>query len=127
MLLIIIYSSAPCSGIANFCMITGLLISYYYSTRDLPHISERNYIPSSIHQLPLYFGTTIFAFEGIALVLPLQNAMRKPGSFSSTCGVLNIGMIVVTGIFISFGFVGYWKYGEATAASLTLNLPIDEM
>jgi hypothetical protein len=33
----------------------------------------------------------------------------------------------VSGIFISFGFIGYWKYGELTAPSLTLNLPIHEM
>lgn len=108
-------------------MITGLIISYYYSSQDLPPISERYYIPPNLHQLPLYYGTTIFAFEGIALVLPLQNAMKIPRNFNRTFGVLNVGMVIVTGIFISFGFFGYWKYGELTAASLTLNLPIEEM
>lgn len=53
--------------------------------------------------------------------------MKKPQSFSKPLGVLNIGMVFVSGIFISFGAVGYWKYGEDTAASLTLNLPIEEM
>lgn len=108
-------------------MITGLIISYYYSTKDLPAITERNFIPADLHRLPLFFGTAIFAFEGIALVLPLQNAMKKPENFSSFYGVLNVGMFFVTGIFISFGAMGYWKYGEATEASLTLNLPTDEM
>lgn len=121
------FFTAPCSGIANACMITGLIISYYYSSIDLPPITERYFLPSSLHQLPLYFGTTIFAFEGIALVLPLQNAMKKPQHFNKSFGVLNIGMFFVSAIFISFGFFGYWKYGELTAPSLTLNLPIDEM
>jgi solute carrier family 36 (proton-coupled amino acid transporter) len=108
-------------------MITGLVISYYYASQDLPPISDRHFIPPSLRQLPLYFGTTIFAFEGIALVLPLQNAMKKPRNFNKFCGVLNVGMVFVTGIFISFGFIGYWKYGEFTAPSLTLNLPTNEM
>lgn len=108
-------------------MITGLTISYYYSSQDLPPITTRDFIPSDFRTLPLFFGTTIFAFEGIALVLPLKNAMKEPQSFSKVFGVLNVGMVFVSGIFISFGAIGYWKYGEDTAPSLTLNLPIDEM
>lgn len=108
-------------------MIVGLVISYYYSAQDLPRITERNFIPTDYHRLPLFFGTALFSFEGIALVLPLQNAMKKPESFSKLCGVLNIGMFIVTGIFISFGAIGYWKFGEETQGSLTLNLPTDEM
>ena len=119
--------TAPCSAIANVCMITGLVICYYYSVQDLPPISERHYITPDFHRLPLFFGTAIFAFEGISLVLPLQNAMRKPQQFSKLFGVLNVGMVVVIGIYTSFGAIGYWKYGEATEGSLTLNLPTDEM
>lgn len=108
-------------------MITGLIICYYYASQDLPDISERHFLPPSLHQLPLFFGTAIFAFEGIALVLPLQNAMKKPTNFSKLGGVLNVGMVIVTAIFISFGAIGYWKFGEDTEGSLTLNLPTNEM
>jgi solute carrier family 36 (proton-coupled amino acid transporter) len=109
-------------------MITGLVICYYYSAQDLPAITERNFIaPNLLHSLPLFFGTVIFAFEGISLVLPLQNAMKKPENFSAVVGVLNVGMVFVTGIYVSFGAIGYWKYGEATEGSLTLNLPTDEV
>lgn len=108
-------------------MITGLLISYYYSAQDLPPINQRLYVTPELKTLPLFFGTAIFAFEGIALVLPLQNAMKAPQSFSNVFGVLNVGMVFVTAIFISFGAIGYWKYGEDTEGSLTLNLPTDEM
>lgn len=36
-------------------------------------------------------------------------------------------MFLTTIIYISIGFVGYWHYGEKTEASITLNLPIDQM
>ncbi|CAO1388535.1 unnamed protein product [Diamesa tonsa] len=117
---------APCSALANVCMITGIIITYYYAVQDLPDFRERNYT-SSLHQLPLFFGTAIFAFEGIALVLPLQNAMKVPRNFSKCFGVLNVGMVFVTFIFLSFGGIGYWKYGEDTQGSLTLNLPTDQI
>jgi solute carrier family 36 (proton-coupled amino acid transporter) len=110
-----------------FCMIIGICITYFYSTQNLPEISERNLIPPKFETLPLFFGTVIFAFEGIGVVVPLQSAMKKPKNFSKPFGVLNVGMFFVMIIYISFGTIGYWKYGEETEASLTLNLPTDEM
>lgn len=58
---------APCSTIANICMATGIALTFYYGCQDLPDISERNYV-GEVKNLPLFFGTAIFAFEGIALV-----------------------------------------------------------
>lgn len=58
---------APCSTIANICMATGLALTFYYGCKDLPDISERTYV-GELNNLPLFFGTAIFAFEGIALV-----------------------------------------------------------
>lgn len=58
---------AFCSGIANVCMATGIGVVFYYACQDLPHPSEREYV-GELNNLPLFFGTAIFAFEGIALV-----------------------------------------------------------
>jgi solute carrier family 36 (proton-coupled amino acid transporter) len=107
-------------------MVTGIGITMYYACQDLPSISERNYV-ASLRQIPLFFGTAIFAFEGISLVLPLQNAMKVSENFHKHTGVLNVGMTVVTIIFTMFGFIGYLKYGEDVQGSLTLNLPPGDM
>ncbi|XP_055523880.1 proton-coupled amino acid transporter 1-like [Wyeomyia smithii] len=117
---------AWCMTLANACMILGICITAYYAVQDLPSISERHYF-SSWRQLPLYFGTAIFAFEGIALVLPLHNAMRNPDDFGRPLGVLNVGMAAVTLIFASLGFLGYLKWGDDVKSSLTLNLPKEEI
>ena len=78
---------------------------------------------ANYQQLPIFFGIVLFAFEGIALVLPLQNAMTKPSDFDNKLGVLNVGMVIVTILFTIFGATGFWKYGENTKGSMTLNLP----
>ncbi|XP_070508032.1 proton-coupled amino acid transporter-like protein CG1139 [Chironomus tepperi] len=113
------------SGLANVCMILGVFFTVGYSLIDLPSFSDRKYV--NFESLPLFFGTAIFAFEGIALILPLQNAMKEPTKFVGLLGVMNVGMVLVSIIYLFVGFFGYWKYGEATAASLTLNLPVDQI
>lgn len=62
---------APFSMIANIFMAVGLGIIFYYVFRDpLPSIHRPNFSSgfASWKQLPLYFGTAIYAFEGIGMV-----------------------------------------------------------
>ncbi|CAG9855731.1 unnamed protein product [Phyllotreta striolata] len=118
---------APFSTIANFLMMGGIIIVLYYSTSEgLPAISERKYI-SSLQTIPLFFGTAIFAFEGIGLVLPLQNEMKKPNDFQKPFGVLNVGMTFVTILYALVGFIGYLRFGDDIEGSITLNLPQDQI
>ncbi|EDX02563.1 proton-coupled amino acid transporter 1 [Drosophila yakuba] len=112
----------PVSMFANVCMILGLAITLYYALKDgLPEVEERA-LWTNGSQLALFFGTAIFAFEGIALVMPLKNAMRKPHQFERPLGVLNVGMFLVSVMFMFAGSVGYMKWGEQVGGSLTLNL-----
>lgn len=114
-----------CSLIAGSCMVAGCSITMYYIVQDLPSPSERAAV-GNIENLPLFFGTAIFAFEGISLVLPLQNAMKTPRNFYKRSGVLNVGMVIVTCLFLTLGFLGYLKYGDKVESSLSLNLPIGD-
>ncbi|XP_019866091.1 proton-coupled amino acid transporter 1 isoform X2 [Aethina tumida] len=116
---------APFSTFANILMFIGIITCLYYSCRDLPNVQERNYV-STWSQIPLFFGTALFAFEGIGLVLPLQNEMKNPREFKTPFGVLNVGMTFVIILYLLVGFLAYLKYGEDIEGSVTLNLPKDE-
>ncbi|XP_023289465.1 proton-coupled amino acid transporter 1 isoform X2 [Orussus abietinus] len=111
----------PFSSIANFLVISGYISTVYLMSHDLPPISSRNYV-ASWNSLPLFFGTVIYSFEGITLVLPLKNEMKKPSNFHKPLGVLNVGMVIVGGMFVTIGFLAYLKYGDSVAGSVTLNL-----
>lgn len=82
----------PVSLFASILTVTGIAITFHYMLHDLPHTSTRKGF-SSWAQLPLYFGTAIYAFEGIGVVLPLENNMKRPQDFGGMTGVLNTGMV----------------------------------
>ena len=53
---------SPVSMLANILQFSGLGIIFYYLLQDLPYSWERKPF-ASWGQLPLYFGTAIYAFE----------------------------------------------------------------
>lgn len=116
----------PVSFVASILTLVGLVITFTYILHDLPHSDTVDGI-ASWSSLPLYFGTAIYAFEGIGVVLPLENNMRNPGDFVGWTGVLNTGMIIVACLYTSVGFFGYLKYGKDVKGSITLNLPSEDM
>lgn len=92
-----------------------------YLLKDLPNVNTVRPF-ASLNTLPLYCGTAIYAFEGIGIVLPLENNMETPQDFDGLTGVLNTGMAIVTTMYTAIGFFGYLKYGDRVEASITLNL-----
>lgn len=113
---------APFSTFANVLNFVGLAIIFQDLFQELPDVSERPaYKP--ICDLPLYFGTAIYAFEGIGLIMPIENRMKHPEDFGGHSGVLNLGMVIVTCLYTATGFYGYLKFGDDAFGSVTLNLP----
>lgn len=120
-------SIAIFSVIANIFVSLCLVVTAYYIFRDgLPETSERLPI-ASYQKMPLFFGTAVFALEAIGVVMTLENNMKTPQNFIGCPGVLNIGMLVVVVLYTAVGLFGYWKYGDETQGSITLNLPTGEM
>ncbi|XP_076065718.1 proton-coupled amino acid transporter-like protein acs [Oratosquilla oratoria] len=113
---------APFSLISNVFLGLGLAVTFHYILQDMPSSYDRPEF-TSWKKLPLFIGTSIYAFEGIGVVLPLERKMMTPEDFRGCNGVLNTGMILVTCGYIAVGFFGYLKYGDAVHGSITLNLP----
>ncbi|XP_030379956.1 proton-coupled amino acid transporter 4-like [Scaptodrosophila lebanonensis] len=119
---------SPISLLANVALLFGLIatLSISFQEGPMPSISECHLFTSGA-QLSLFFGTALFSYEGIALILPLRNYMREPEQFSSRWGVLNLTMVFITGLFIFTGFVSYMRWGELVEGSITLNLNVEDV
>ena len=115
------------SYLASGIKALSLLVLFYYIFKDdLPHITERPAFSKPSYLL-LYYGTVIFAFEGITQALPLHDNMRTTQNFRGWNGVLNTGMILIGCLYFTVGFYGYLKYGDMTYPSITMNLPKDDV
>ncbi|KAK6052917.1 hypothetical protein COOONC_09578 [Cooperia oncophora] len=92
-------------------------------------IFHEKYAHSTLPAVTNFSGVTIaagglmYAFEGQAMVLALENRLRMPVDMIGFTGVLSTSMNFVMLIYAFLGFFGYLSFGPSVAGSLTLNLP----
>uniref|UniRef100_A0A904A491 Amino acid transporter transmembrane domain-containing protein n=1 Tax=Anopheles quadriannulatus TaxID=34691 RepID=A0A904A491_ANOQN len=115
----------PFSALANTLILVTFGITLYYIFREPIDLSNRELFPE-ITALPSFFGTVVYAVEGIGVVLPVENKMKHPQHFLACPGVVSIVLSFITVLYNVTGFFGYARYGPGTRASVTLNLPSEE-
>ena len=85
-----------------------------YGIADITNFNPRDWT--------LFIGTAIFTFEGVGLIIPIQESMKHPSKFPS---VLAGVMIFITVLFVFMGTLSYAAFGSATKTVVLLNLPQD--
>ncbi|KAG0195918.1 neutral amino acid transporter [Mortierella sp. GBA30] len=110
------------SMLANVFIIFGIVYLWYYSINSLAHNGVGpNITLFNRDDFALFIGTAVFSFEGIGLVVPIQESMAEPEKFPR---VLAGTMAVVFLIFGSVGALCYASFGSNIQTIVLLNLPI---
>ncbi|XP_051870776.1 proton-coupled amino acid transporter 1 [Pristis pectinata] len=110
---------APLSMLANLAMLVSLILIYIHLFANISHTTDLTKV-GDWKSFAMFFGTAIFAFEGIGVVLPLENQMQRPHKFPA---ILYSAMSFVTLLYVSIGILGYTCFGDEIKGSVTLNLP----
>jgi proton-coupled amino acid transporter len=109
------------SLLANFFILSGLIIVLFFTANEIFYNGTKPielFINES--QFSLFIGTAIFAFEGIGLIIPIQDSMRHPEKFPM---VLAMVLITITILMVLIATMGYLAYGEDIQTVILLNLP----
>ncbi|XP_004207859.2 proton-coupled amino acid transporter 1 isoform X1 [Hydra vulgaris] len=103
----------------NVIALIGLGVIYQYL---FSHIQLPLKLPNSNGAINacVAFGQIIYAFEGIAVVLPTENKLKTRESFR---WILQITGCLVMFLYFSFAVLGYLTFGDKTMGSISLNLP----
>ncbi|KAE9547499.1 hypothetical protein FO519_009289 [Halicephalobus sp. NKZ332] len=113
------------SGLGNIIMCGSLIIIFQHLIRQ-PHLSLSNFpAVNSFDGIMIASGAILYAFEGLVVVLPLENKIKKPDQMLGSTGVISVGMSTVTVIYSLCGFLGFITYGDKVKGSVALNLPED--
>ncbi|KAI6241629.1 Aa-trans domain-containing protein [Aphelenchoides fujianensis] len=116
---------APFAMAANVVYLSAFsIIVYFFFTNLKPAASLTKF--GRLEDLPFFFGTAMYAFEGVSVIMVIENRMQSPQQFIAWNGVLNSSCLLVLAIFTVTGFYGYLAVGDEVADTVTLNLP-DEL
>lgn len=108
--------------IADAFILVGLAYLLYYDILTLNSEGVADIVMFNQDNWTLYIGTAIFTFEGIGLIIPIQESMKNPEKFPK---VLLLVMVIITVLFTTMGAVSYAAYGSKTETVVLLNLPQD--
>lgn len=108
--------------IADCFILLGLVYLYYWGGLTIATHGVADIKLFNPKDWTLFIGTAIFTFEGIGLIIPIQESMKNPSQFGPALGGV---MITITIIFISMGAISYAAYGSNVQTVVLLNLPQD--
>lgn len=112
----------PSAFLADVFILFGLGYIYYYDIASIAshhglHPTVQLFNPTSF---TLTIGSSIFTFEGIGLILPIQASMKRPDKFDS---LLYTVMTIITVLFTAVGALSYGTFGIDTKTEIISNLP----
>ena len=111
----------PAALLADVFIFIGLFYIWYYDIAALAlHGMNETVQLFNPRNFTLTIGSSIFTFEGIGLILPIQSSMAQPEKFSR---LLYIVMIIISIIFTSVGALCYATFGSKTSIEIISNYP----
>lgn len=104
--------------IADLFIFLGLLYIYFESSY---HLAVNGIAETSLFKpdtWPVFIGTAVFAYEGIGLLIPIQESMSHPEKFDS---ILFAVIVITTIVFVTLPSLAYLSFGEKVKTVILMN------
>lgn len=107
---------------ANIFILVGLVIVLMFSGLEIFNNGVKDSVEFVINKskFSIFIGTAIFAFEGIGLIIPIQDSMKHPESFPLVLGLV---IMTISVLMLVIATIGYLAYGADIQTVILLNLP----
>ncbi|KAI9226854.1 MAG: transmembrane amino acid transporter protein-domain-containing protein [Piptocephalis tieghemiana] len=109
------------SLISEAFILFGIIYILYY---DISYISANGFSDTTVafnsRDWSLFIGTAVYSYEGIGLVIPITESMKRPEKFPR---VLVITLSIVLTLFLSVGMLSYVTFGDKTQTMVVNNMP----
>ncbi|KAK1998227.1 transmembrane amino acid transporter [Colletotrichum falcatum] len=113
----------PAALVADVFIIIGVAYIWWY---DVSALAARGIDPTvrlfNPASYTLTIGASIFTFEGIGLIIPIQASMKRPEHFEPLLAAV---MLLITCVFTSVGALCYATFGDRTRIEIIDNYPQD--
>ncbi|XP_043644569.1 glutamate transporter polyphemus isoform X2 [Drosophila teissieri] len=116
----------PLNLVSNFLLYAGFALIMYYLFNGLPNINDRELATPPVEWIE-FFAIAAFSLTAVGSMLVVEAHMAHPQSYLGLFGVLNLAVLFILLSNMFFGIIGYWRFGESVHASITLNIPQDEI
>lgn len=104
--------------LADFMCILGLLVVLNIDLSYMDFDHDDIEAIGVVSAIPFFFGVASYCFEGVGMVLPLENSMQNKQNFKP---ILVSTVVIITSLYATFGICGYLAFGDSTDAVITLN------
>ncbi|KZL66430.1 transmembrane amino acid transporter [Colletotrichum tofieldiae] len=113
----------PAALLADVFIVVGVAYIWWY---DISALATRGMDPTvklfNPSSYTLTIGASIFTFEGIGLIIPIQASMKRPEHFEPLLAGV---MLLITCVFTSVGALCYATFGDRTKIEIIDNYPQD--
>ncbi|KAH9117890.1 hypothetical protein LEN26_012395 [Aphanomyces euteiches] len=113
-----LHSITPFSAFANVAVFLGIAIVFYYTLSYVPSDATAFHPSEALtwQRLAEFYGTAVYSFEGIGLVLPMEKDMQEKHRFR---GVLLTTMACILVLFLLLGEMPVLAFGTIESGSMT--------
>lgn len=112
---------APLAPLGLFLGFAGAVLVIFFGFQSTPEGLGKPFKPEGIMTM---IGISFFATEAVNQVVGINAAMAEPRKFK---GMLFASVSIVCGLYILFGVIVLYLFGEETSSIITRNMNLDAM